>query len=118
MKFPTRRWSLPSTCVEAARRIGFPVMLKAPKVVEVGYRPSAVSQHVNRSKSRRRFGFADVRGATLYASVLEVQIVGDEYGNAIALTPGLLHAASLPEDFEGPPTIQAGHFQRWKRRRA
>ena len=99
-------------CVEAARRIGFPVMLKASE----GGGGKGIRMSADEDQLRANFEQvkAEVPGSPMFmmqlctqARHLEVQIVGDEYGNAIALNG---RDCSTQRRFqkifeEGPPTI-------------
>ena len=99
-------------CVAAAKRIGFPVMLKASEGGGgKGIRMSADEEQLRTNFEQVK---AEVPGSPMFmmqlctqARHLEVQIVGDEYGNAIALNG---RDCSTQRRFqkifeEGPPTI-------------
>lgn len=99
-------------CVAAAERIGFPVMLKASEGGGgKGIRMSADEEQLRVNFEQVK---AEVPGSPMFmmqlctqARHLEVQIVGDEYGNAIALNG---RDCSTQRRFqkifeEGPPTV-------------
>jgi len=99
-------------CVDAANRIGYPVMLKASE----GGGGKGIRMSKDEEQLRTNFEQvkAEVPGSPMFmmqlcsqARHLEVQIVGDEYGNAIALNG---RDCSTQRRFqkifeEGPPTI-------------
>jgi acetyl-CoA carboxylase/biotin carboxylase 1 len=99
-------------CVESANRIGYPVMLKASE----GGGGKGIRMSSNDEELRVNFEMvkAEVPGSPMFmmqlctqARHLEVQIVGDEYGNAVALSG---RDCSTQRRFqkifeEGPPTI-------------
>ena len=98
--------------LEAANRIGYPVMLKASE----GGGGKGIRMSANDDELRVNFEMvkAEVPGSPMFmmqlctqARHLEVQIVGDEYGNAVALSG---RDCSTQRRFqkifeEGPPTI-------------
>ena len=99
-------------CLESANRIGYPVMLKASE----GGGGKGIRMSSNDEELRVNFEMvkAEVPGSPMFmmqlctqARHLEVQIVGDEYGNAVALNG---RDCSTQRRFqkifeEGPPTI-------------
>jgi acetyl-CoA carboxylase/biotin carboxylase 1 len=98
--------------VDAAKRIGFPVMLKASE----GGGGKGIRMNDNEEELRANFPQveAEVPGSPMFmmqlctgARHLEVQIVGDEHGNAVAING---RDCSTQRRFqkifeEGPPTI-------------
>jgi len=98
--------------VDAAKRIGFPVMLKASE----GGGGKGIRMNANEEELRANFPQVvnEVPGSPMFmmqlcteARHLEVQIVGDEHGNAIAING---RDCSTQRRFqkifeEGPPTI-------------
>ncbi|MDA9080702.1 acetyl-CoA carboxylase biotin carboxylase subunit family protein [Candidatus Dependentiae bacterium] len=99
-------------CLESANRIGYPVMLKASE----GGGGKGIRMSANDDELRVNFEMvkAEVPGSPMFmmqlctqARHLEVQIVGDEYGNAVALSG---RDCSTQRRFqkifeEGPPSI-------------
>ena len=125
--------------LEAANRIGYPVMLKASE----GGGGKGIRMSANDDELRVNFEMvkAEVPGSPMFmmqlctqARHLEVQIVGDEYGNAVALSGRdcstqrrfqkilrkarrLLLTPRSPRNGKGCPATDAKHrlHRRWYR---